>query len=87
MSEKHSTHPGAVVKTSAGDSVAEFERLVAKQKYKEAVKQAKLMHKAEATPQSHRRLEGTTSSGPSNSSARGWWARPSRFPGTCSSSE
>ena len=57
MSDKREPHRGVVVKTSAGDAAVQFERLIAKQKYKDAVKQAKLIHKAEATPQSHRQLE------------------------------
>ena len=57
MSDKREPHRGVVVKTSAGDAAVQLERLIAKQKYKDAVKQAKLIHKAEATPQSHRQLE------------------------------
>jgi len=57
MSDKREPHRGAVVKTSAGDAAVQLERLISKQKYKDAVKQAKLIHKAEATPQSHRQLE------------------------------
>src|SRR5271166_4856009 len=57
MSDKREPHRGVVVKTSAGDAAVQLERLISKQKYKDAVKQAKLVHKAEATPQSHRQLE------------------------------
>ncbi len=57
MSDKREPHRGVVVKTSAGDAAVQLERLISKQKYKDAVKQAKLIHKAEATPQSHRQLE------------------------------
>jgi len=57
MSDKREPQRGVVVKTSAGDAAVQLERLIAKQKYKDAVKQAKLIHKAEATPQSHRQLE------------------------------
>jgi tetratricopeptide (TPR) repeat protein len=57
MSDKREHHRGVVVKTSVGDAAVQLERLISKQKYKDAVKQAKLIHKAEATPQSHRQLE------------------------------
>jgi tetratricopeptide (TPR) repeat protein len=57
MSDKREPHRGVMVKTSAGDAAVQLERLISKQKYKDAVKQAKLIHKAEATPQSHRQLE------------------------------
>ncbi len=57
MSDKREPHRGVVVKTSAGDAAVQLERLMSKEKYKDAVKQAKLIHKAEATPQSHRQLE------------------------------
>src|SRR5208337_2443491 len=57
MSDKREPHRGVVVKTSEGDAALQLERLLSKQKYKDAVKQAKLIHKAEATPQSHRQLE------------------------------
>src|SRR5271165_854603 len=57
MSDKREPHRGVVVKTSAGDAAVQLEQLILKQKYKDAVKQAKLIHKAEATPQSHRQLE------------------------------
>ncbi len=57
MSDKREPHRGVVVKTSADDAAVQLERLISKQKYKDAVKQAKLIHKAEATPQSHRQLE------------------------------
>jgi len=57
MSDKREPHRGVVVKTSAGDAAVQLERLISKQKYKDAVKQAKLIHKAEATPQSHCQLE------------------------------
>ncbi len=36
---------------------AETERLIAKEKYKDAVKQAKLTYKEAATPENHRLLE------------------------------
>jgi tetratricopeptide (TPR) repeat protein len=57
MSDKREHHRGVAIKTSAGDAAVQLERLMSKQKYKDAVKQAKLIHKAEATSQSHRQLE------------------------------
>ena len=57
MSDKREPHRGVAVKTSSSDAAVQLERLISKQKYKDAVKQAKLIHKAEATPQSHRQLE------------------------------
>ena len=57
MSDKREPHRGVVVKTGAADATVQLERLISKQKYKDAVKQAKLIHKAEGTPQSHRQLE------------------------------
>ena len=57
MSDKREPQRSMGVKTSAGDAVVQLERLMSKQKYKDAVKQAKLIHKAEPTPQSHRQLE------------------------------
>jgi len=57
MSDKREPHRGVVVKASATDAAVQLERLISKQKYKDAVKQAKLIHKADATPQSHRQLE------------------------------
>ena len=57
MSDKREPQRGAVVKTSEGDAALQLERLLSKQKYKDAVKQAKLIHKDEATEQSHRQLE------------------------------
>ena len=53
MSDKR----GAAVKSSVGDASVQLERMLSKGKYKEAVKQAKLIHKAESTPESHRQLE------------------------------
>ncbi len=53
MSDKR----GAAVKTSASDASTQLERMLSKGKYKDAVKQAKLIHKAESTPDSHRQLE------------------------------
>ena len=53
MSDKR----GAAVKSSVGDASVQPERMLSKGKYKEAVKQAKLIHKAESTPESHRQLE------------------------------
>src|SRR5690242_18266106 len=44
--------------TAAGDPLrAEAERLIAKGKYKDAVKQAKIAHKQGASPENHRLLE------------------------------
>lgn len=48
---------GLLVKTSPDDASAQLERLLAKQKYKDAVKQAKLIHKANPTAQNHKQLE------------------------------
>jgi tetratricopeptide (TPR) repeat protein len=59
MSDKRESQRGLVVKTSPDDASVQLERLLAKQKYKDAVKQAKLIHKANPTPQNHRRLEVT----------------------------
>ena len=57
MSDKRAPHRGVAVKAAASDAAAQLERLMSKQKYKDAVKQAKLIHKAEGTEQSHRQLE------------------------------
>ena len=57
MTDKSESHRGLVVKTSPSDASVQLERMLAKQKYKDAVKQAKLIHKANPTPQSHRQLE------------------------------
>ena len=49
-----STHSNS----GSGDALrAEIERLIAKERYKDAVKQAKLAHKEAATPENHRLLE------------------------------
>jgi tetratricopeptide (TPR) repeat protein len=52
--------PGHVAKPAIGASAAlrvETERLIAKERYKDAVKQAKLTFKEEASPENHRLLE------------------------------
>src|SRR3954471_18843705 len=43
--------------SSAEDAIAELERLFRKQQFKDAVKQAKLIYKAEASAENHKRLE------------------------------
>ncbi|MGP0065449.1 MAG: hypothetical protein ACLQGP_17830, partial [Isosphaeraceae bacterium] len=51
---------GHAAKPAAGGNAAlrvETERLIAKEWYKDAVKQAKLTFKEEATPENHRLLE------------------------------
>ena len=57
MSDKKQSHRGVAVKSSGVDAALELERMLSKGKYKDAVKQAKLLHKAEPTPESHRQLE------------------------------
>ncbi len=57
MSDKRQAIRNTVVKSSTADAARELERLIAKEKYKDAVKQAKLIHKAEPTPENHRQLE------------------------------
>ncbi len=57
MPDKRESHRGLAVKTSSDQASVQLERLLAKQKYKDAVKQAKLIHKANPTPQNHRQLE------------------------------
>ena len=43
--------------SSADDAIAELERLFRKQQFKDAVKQAKLIYKSEASAENHKRLE------------------------------
>ncbi len=57
MPENRGSPRGIEVASAANPAVAEFEKLVSKQRFKEAVKQAKLIHKAEPTAANHQRLE------------------------------
>ena len=57
MRDKHEASIGPLVQTPPDDASVQLQRFLAKQKYKDAVKQAKLIHKARPTPQNHRQLE------------------------------
>ena len=58
MASKTPPAKSAKSESGSGDALrAETERLIAKERYKDAVKQAKLTFKEEATPENHRLLE------------------------------
>src|SRR5262245_7178323 len=57
MSKKQTPRHRHVVPASSGSSRVQLERLLLKQQYKDAVKQAKLIYKSEATPENHTLLE------------------------------
>lgn len=58
MASKHSRTTKTGTPAAAGDQLgAEYDRLIQKKKYKDAVKQAKLCYKQESSPQNRARLE------------------------------
>jgi tetratricopeptide (TPR) repeat protein len=57
MSKKHDSRHRTTIQPSAGNAHAQLERMLLKQQYKDAVKQAKLIYKADATPENHKLLE------------------------------
>src|SRR5215470_19086250 len=58
MASKTTPSKSAGSEAAGGSALrAETERLIAKEKYKDAVKQAKMCFKEQATPENHRLLE------------------------------
>ena len=60
MSKKQVLSRRVGAESSGDEAIAELERLFRKQQFKDAVKQAKLIYKSEASAENHKRLKRLT---------------------------